>query len=80
MNYMNDGTYTFFSPGDKVTVKHDIPNKPIMWMVEKQSKTIKNKNTDDYETMFLGIKCRWFDTTGRLQEAVFNTKDIIKVE
>ena len=27
-----------------------------------------------------GIKCRWFTESGQLQEAVFNTKDLIKVE
>lgn len=69
-------TYTFFSPGDLVTVKHNVPNKPVMWAVEKSSRTVKNSETGLYETMFLGIKCRWFNEQGDLQEAVFNTKDL----
>lgn len=69
-------TYTFFAPGDLVTVKHNVPNKPVMWAVEKSSRTVKNSATGEYETLFLGIKCRWFNEQGDLQEAVFNTKDL----
>lgn len=59
-----------------VRVRHNIENRPVMWVTEKVSRSIKNRDTEDYETMFLGIKCRWFDTQERLQEAVFSTKDI----
>lgn len=57
MNGFNDA-YVFFSPGDLVTVRHDIDNKPIMWAVEKASRNIKNASTGDIGTVFLGIKCR----------------------
>ena len=64
----------FYAPGDLVKVRHDIDYVPVMWVVEKISRNIRNKETGDMETMFLGIKCRWFNSHGDLQEAVFNTK------
>lgn len=70
----------FYAPGDLVKVRHDIDYVPVMWVVEKISRNIRNKDTGETETMFLGIKCRWFDANGDLQEAVFNTKDLKKVE
>lgn len=48
----------YFTPGDVVTIKHDIPNKPVCWVIEKVTRNIKNKDTGDYDTMFLGIRCR----------------------
>ena len=69
----------FFMPGDVVTLKQDIPNKPTMLVLKKETYIFKNK-TDNKEPILKGIKCRWFTSTGELQEAVFNTKDLIKVE
>lgn len=70
----------FFLPGDVVTVRQDIPNKPTMIVIRKVTKTFKsisnpNSTKTDY---FQGILCRWFTTTGEMQEAVYNTKDIMK--
>lgn len=65
----------FFLPGDVVTIKQDIPNKPTMLVVKKETLTFKTDQPD----FFKGIRCRWFTTDGRIQEAVFNTKDIIKL-
>lgn len=70
----------FYAPGDLVKVRHDIDYVPTMFVVEKSNRTIRNKETGDLENMFLGIKCRWFNANGDLQEAIFNTKDLIKVE
>lgn len=67
----------FFLPGDVVTIRQDIPNKPKMLVVRKVTKTITiHNNKNDY---FQGILCRWFTTEGLLQEAIFNTKDIFKL-
>ena len=66
----------FFLPGDVVTLRQDIPNKPIMIVVKKVKKTIKTESLSG--EFFQGILCRWFTTTGEMQEAVFNTKDLIK--
>lgn len=70
----------FYAPGDLVKVRHNIDFVPAMWVVEKISRNIRNKDTGEMETMFLGIKCRWFNSNGDLQEAIFNTKDLKKVE
>lgn len=66
----------FYHPGDIVQLKQDIPNKPLMIVVKKETALIKNseKNT------LRGIRCRWFTTTGELQESIWNTKDLILVE
>lgn len=53
---MEQNTKQFFLPGDIVTLKKDIPNKPIMIVVKKVTKTIRiNKLVNDY---FQGILCR----------------------
>ena len=69
----------FYAPGDLVKVRHDIDYVPTMFVTEKVSRNIRNKD-GEMEQMFLGIKCRWFNANGDLQEAVFNTKDLMKVE
>lgn len=71
-------TNIYFNPGDIVTLKQDIPNKPIMLVIKKVTSIFKhdNKKMEDKKSALIGIKCRWFTTTGELQEGVFNTKDI----
>ena len=64
----------FFMPGDIVTLKQDIPNAPTMLVIRKETSMLK-KEGDDHK----GIRCRWFTKEGNIQEAVFNTKDIIKI-
>lgn len=64
----------YFLPGDLVQIKQDLPNKPIMIVVRKESSILKNKMSG--ENVLKGIRCRWFTTTGEMQEAIFNTKDI----
>ena len=75
-----ENAYSYFCPGDLVKVRHNIDFRPVMFVTEKVSRNIKNKDTNEYETMFLGIKCRWFNANGDLQEAVFSTKDLVKAE
>lgn len=79
MNNVDIVDRIYFSPGDLVRVRHDIDFVPTMWVIEKTNRNVKNAN-GDLEPIFLGIKCRWFDSTGRLQEAVFSTKDLERVE
>lgn len=74
---MNNETKQFFLPGDVVTLRQDIPNKPTMIVVKKVTKTIRTDNLQG--DFFQGILCRWFTTMGQLQESVFNTKDLIKL-
>ena len=73
---MNDNKQ-FFLPGDVVTLRQDIPNKPTMIVVKKITKTIRTGNVKN--DFFQGILCRWFTDEGMLQEAIYNTKDLIKL-
>lgn len=61
---------TIFMPGDLVTIRQELPDKPIMIVVKKESAS----NTLN------GIRCRWFTINRELQEAVWNTKDLQKYE
>jgi uncharacterized protein YodC (DUF2158 family) len=65
----------FFIPGDVVTIKHDLDNKPKMLVKGKETKTLK----DAEGTYFLGLRCFWFTTEGLYQEQIFSTKDLHKV-
>lgn len=67
----------FFQPGDVVTLKQDIPNKPTMLVVKKETSLFKHANQE--EGVLRGIRCRWFTTDGALQEDIFNTKDLILI-
>lgn len=67
----------YFLPGDIVQLKQNIPNKPTMIVVKKETSILKNRISDD--NILKGIRCRWFTSNGELQEAIFNTKDIYKL-
>ena len=71
----------FLNPGEIVTLKQDITNKPVMLVVKKETSVFKHdsKRLNDKKPILIGIRCRWFTTTGELQEATFSTKDLIKV-
>lgn len=60
----------YFKPGD--LVKSKLPNSPVMLVLRKETALFKDNQP------LKGIKCRWFTDYKELQEAVFNTKDLIK--
>lgn len=64
----------FFLPGDLVTLRQDIPNKPVMLVLKKVTRYYKSENP-----YLQGILCRWFTTNGEMQESIWNTKDLIKI-
>ena len=68
----------YFMPGDVVTLKQNIPNKPEMIVVKKKTLTIKPKE-EDKSNFLQGMLCMWFTTTGELCKEVFNTKDLKKL-
>lgn len=70
----------YFMPGDIVTIKQEIPNRPVMIVVKKETMNIRQRETGTSEDYFKGIRCRWFTKEGVLQEAIYNTKDLLKVE
>ena len=67
----------YFLPGDVVSLKQSISNKPIIIVVKKETSLLKNKISED--NILKGIRCRWFTIDGTLQEAIFSTKDLIKL-
>ena len=69
---MEDKVY--FMPGDLVILKQDVPYKPTMLVVKKETYIYKKEDQS-----LKGIRCRWFTKDGALQEEVFNTKDLIKL-
>ena len=75
-NYVSPEDKVYFTPGDVCMLKQDIPNKPTMIVVKIERSLIKNENANPY---LRGVKCRWFTDNGFLQEAVFSTKDLIKL-
>lgn len=66
----------FFHAGDRVQLKQDIPNKPVM-VVSSIPKTrrIGQKDLTD-KPILLGVKCFWFTSDGSYQERLFNSKDL----
>lgn len=69
----------YFMPGDVVTIRQDIPNKPKMIVKCKKTSRFTPNKEDAGKNYLEGIICIWFDTESRLQEATFNTKDLILV-
>lgn len=70
-------TNIYFNPGQVVQLKQDIPNKPKMIVVKKETSLFKHDSKrEERRPTLIGIRCRWFTTTGAMQEAVFNTKDL----
>jgi uncharacterized protein YodC (DUF2158 family) len=72
LDKMYDSEKVYFVPGDVVTIKHNLPNKPIMLVKGKEQKLIKGTDANHFK----GIRCIWFTTLGEMQEAVFSTKDL----
>lgn len=70
----------YFKPGDVVQIKQNIPNKPLMIVVKKETSSLFKNNMEDKKNVLRGIRCRWFTTTNELQESVWNTKDLILVQ
>lgn len=74
---MIDESKVYFVPGQKVTLRQDIPNKPIMLVHRVERSIIRN---EDKNALLKGVKVRWFTENGFLQEAVFSTKDLILID
>ena len=69
----------YFNPGDIVMVRHEaLENRPVMYMVEKVSRSIVSK--DGADNTFIGVRCRYFDKNQVLREAIFSTKDLVHVK
>lgn len=69
-----DTDKVYFVPGDVVTIKHDIANKPEMLVQTVDKSTIHSD-----KGILLGVTCIWFSKDMVLQKNRFSTKDIKKV-
>ena len=67
----------YFLPGDVVKLRQNVPNKPTMIVLKKVTNAITINGVKN--SYFQGLLCRWFTTEGQLQESIFNTKDLQKV-
>ena len=67
----------YFIPGQIVNLRQNIPHKPLMIVVRKETSMFKHENKDN---ILKGIKCMWFTESGDLREHVFNTKDLYIVK
>ena len=67
----------YCTPGDICQMKQDIPNKPTMVVTRIERSILKNNEGKDY---LRGVRCRWYSTDQKLQEAVFSTKDLILIK
>lgn len=64
----------YLKPGDVVRLRqHELMHSPAMLVLRKENTLFKDNQP------LKGIRCRWFTDSGLMQEAVFNTKDLIKV-
>ena len=64
----------YLKPGDCVTLRqHKVMHSPVMLVLRREQALFKDQG-------LLGLRCRWFTASGLMQEAVFSTKDLIKVE
>ena len=64
----------YFKPGDCVTLRqHKVMHSPVMLVLRRETAIFRDNPN------FKGIKCRWFTDSGLMQEAIFNTKDLIKI-
>lgn len=65
----------YLKPGDVVKLRqHELVQSPNMLVLRKETSLLKDNQS------LKGIRCRWFTNSGLLQEAVFCTKDLQKVE
>ena len=74
INNMINEEKVFFSPGQRVTLRQEIENKPTMIVHRVERNIIRSREGGG--ELLRGIKCRWFTKDGFLQEAVFSTKDL----
>lgn len=68
----------YFEAGMVVTLRQDIPNKPMMIVQGKHASLFKDG--DSKKGLLKGIICIWFTKDGLLQKEIFNTKDLILVK
>ena len=67
----------YFVPGDKVQLKQELPNQPIMIVKSIDKTALQDVNE---KPKLIGVTCQWFNTKQELQTARFSTKDLVKYD
>jgi hypothetical protein len=62
-----------FLPGQLVTVKANLPDKPVMVVKGREIRYVKDSPINHLK----GIRCWWFSKNYELVTGIFNTKDLI---
>lgn len=75
MSSILDDNKVFFNPGDLVIVKHKDLQSPVMLVQDKIVRPFKGED-GEHGSLFVGMRCIWFDKNKVLQSAVFSTKDL----
>lgn len=78
----------FFKAGELVELRVDLPYKPVMVVKAVKKSKLRNtivsstdtKPSQEPKSTLIGISCFWFTADYQYQEAVFNTKDLIKLK
>lgn len=75
----------YFSPGDRVIIRQDLPVKPVMVVKEVKKTKFRvsvndSKNDLVEKATLIGIVCFWFSDNYKYQEAQFSTKDLVHYE
>lgn len=73
---MENDEKIYFSPGMRVQLKQDIPNKPVMIVEKKSELVFKDANVKTLK----GIVCFWFTKDGYIQKNCFCTKDLVALD
>ena len=77
-NMMKEEDKLYFEAGMVVTLRQNIPNKPMMIVQGKHASLLKDG--DSKKGLLKGIICIWFTKDGLLQKEIFNTKDLVLVK
>ena len=68
---------TYFYTGDEVQIKQNLDFKPTM--VVKEIAKSSYKKGDAKSPVLRGIRCFWYDANMSYNEALFSSKDLIKL-
>ena len=69
----------YFHAGDKVKLKHEIPNRPEMMVKRLVKAKVKKEENETSNNLFIGVLCCWFTKDLLYQEQIFSSKDLEKI-
>lgn len=70
----------YFTPGDIVELKQDLPNKPVMMVKKVVKSRLRDETSTSKKETLLGVECFWFTKDGYIQRETFSTKDLVHIK